>query len=142
MSSSARLQNRSLLMRMHRRCFLTLTSGAIAAPALVRRAYADAWPKDKVIRAIVPFSAGSTIDCRVVMDGLGPLLGQTIVVQNRGGAGGTIGTAAVANAEPDGYTLLINASAHSAAPGRIRGCPTIRQKISRASRCSAWCRMC
>ncbi len=105
-------------MRMHRRRFLTLTSGAIAAPALVRRAYADAWPKDKVIRAIVPFSAGSTIDIlgRVVMDGLGPLLGQTIVVENRGGAGGTIGTAAVANAEPDGYTLLINASAHSAAP--------------------------
>ncbi len=105
-------------MRMHRRRFLTLTSGAIAAPALVRRAYADAWPKDKVIRAIVPFSAGSTIDIlgRVVMDGLGPLLGQTIVVENRGGAGGTIGTAAVANAEPDGYTVLINASAHSAAP--------------------------
>ncbi len=103
-------------MRMHRRRFLTLTYAAIAAPALTRRAHADAWPKDKVIRAVVPFSAGSTIDIlgRAVMDGLGPLLGQTIVVENRGG--GTIGTAAVANAEPDGYTLLINASAHSAAP--------------------------
>ena len=43
-------------------------------------------------------------------------LGQTIVVENRGGAGGTIGSAVVAKADPDGYTLLINASAHSAAP--------------------------
>ncbi len=105
-------------MRMHRRRFLTLTSAAIAAPALVRRADADAWPKDKVIRAIVPFSAGSTVDIlgRVVMDGLGPRIGQTIVVENHGGAGGTIGSALVAKAEPDGYTLLINASAHSAAP--------------------------
>ncbi len=105
-------------MRIDRRRFLTLTSAAIAAPALVRSARADAWPKDKIIRAVVPFSAGSTIDIigRVVMDGLAQRLGQTIVVENRGGAGGTIGTAAIANADPDGYTLLINASAHSAAP--------------------------
>jgi tripartite-type tricarboxylate transporter receptor subunit TctC len=105
-------------VRVHRRRFLALTSAAIAAPALVRRAHADAWPKDKVIRAIVPFTAGSTVDIlgRVVMDGLGPRLGQTIVVENHGGAGGTIGSAMVAKAEPDGYTLLINASAHSAAP--------------------------
>ncbi len=105
-------------MRMHRRRFLTLTSAAVAAPAFVRRAYADAWPKDKVIRAVVPFSAGSTIDVlgRVVMDALSPRIGQTIVVENHGGAGGTIGTAMVAKADPDGYTLLINASAHSAAP--------------------------
>jgi tripartite-type tricarboxylate transporter receptor subunit TctC len=105
-------------MRMHRRRFLTLTSVAIAAPAFARRAYADAWPKDKVIRAIVPFSAGSTIDIlgRVVIDALSPRIGQTIVVENHGGAGGTIGTAMAAKADPDGYTLLINASAHSAAP--------------------------
>jgi tripartite-type tricarboxylate transporter receptor subunit TctC len=105
-------------MRLNRRRFLTITSAALAAPAFIRRAFADAWPKDKEIRAVVPFSAGSTIDIigRVVVDALSPRLGQTIVVENRGGAGGTIGTAAVANAEPDGYTLLINASAHSAAP--------------------------
>lgn len=105
-------------MRMHRRRFLALTSASIAMPALSRRALADAWPKDRVIRAIVPFSAGSTIDIlgRVVMDVVSQRLGQTIVIENRGGAGGTIGTAAVAVAEPDGYTLLVNASAHSAAP--------------------------
>ena len=103
---------------MHRRRFLSLGSAAIAMPALARSAYADAWPKDKVIRAIVPFSAGSTVDIlgRVVVDVISQRIGQTIVIENRGGTGGTIGTAAVATAEPDGYTLMINASAHSAAP--------------------------
>jgi tripartite-type tricarboxylate transporter receptor subunit TctC len=102
----------------NRRRVLTLACAAIMAPALGRRAFADAWPKDKIIRAVVPFAAGSTIDiiARIVLDPLSTQLGQTIVVENRGGAGGTIGSAAVAKSEPDGYTLLINASAHSAAP--------------------------
>ena len=74
--------------------------------------------KEKIIRAIVPFAAGSTIDIigRIVLDPLSSALGQTIVVENRGGAGGTIGSAAVVKSDPDGYTLLVNASAHSAAP--------------------------
>ncbi len=102
----------------NRRRFLTLASAALAAPALSRRAFADVWPKDKIIRAIVPFSAGSTVDIigRIVLDPLSRQLGQTIIVENRGGAGGTIGSAVAAKADPDGYTLLINAAAHSAAP--------------------------
>ena len=101
-----------------RRHFLNSASGALAIPALSRQAFANDWPKDKIIRAVVPFAPGSTIDIigRVVLDPLGRQLGQTIVVENRGGAGGTIGSAVVAKADPDGYTLLINASAHSAAP--------------------------
>jgi tripartite-type tricarboxylate transporter receptor subunit TctC len=101
-----------------RRRFLTLASAAAVMPALSRRACADAWPKDKVIRAVVPFAAGSTVDIigRIVLDPLSGQLGQTIVVENRGGAGGSIGSALVAKSEPDGYTLLVNASAHSAAP--------------------------
>jgi tripartite-type tricarboxylate transporter receptor subunit TctC len=100
-----------------RRRFLTLAAAALTAPAVARRAFADAWPKDRVIHAVVPFGAGSTVDIigRIVLDPLSAALGQTIVVENRGGAGGTIGSAAVAKAEPDGYTLLVNASAHSAA---------------------------
>ena len=80
-------------------------------------ASAPAWPT-KTIRAIVPFSIGSTVDIigRIVMEPLSAQLGQQILVENRGGAGGTIGTLQVAQAEPDGYTLLIHASAHSAAP--------------------------
>jgi tripartite-type tricarboxylate transporter receptor subunit TctC len=100
-----------------RRRFLTLAGAALATPALTGRAPAQAWPT-RNIRAMVPFSAGSTIDIigRLVLDPLSSQLGQTIVVENRGGAGGTIGTAIVAKAEPDGYTLLIHAAAHSAAP--------------------------
>jgi tripartite-type tricarboxylate transporter receptor subunit TctC len=105
------------MRRIDRRRFLTLASTALAAPALMRNAHAAGWPADKPIRAVVPFSAGSTIDVlgRVVLDAVSQSIGQTIIVENRGGAGGTIGTAMVANAEPDGYTLLINAAAHSAA---------------------------
>jgi tripartite-type tricarboxylate transporter receptor subunit TctC len=101
-----------------RRRFLTLASAALAAPAISRTAWADTWPKDRVIRAVVPFTAGSTIDIigRIVTDPLSQQLGQTIIIDNRGGAGGTIGSAYVAKADPDGYTLLINAAAHSGAP--------------------------
>jgi len=52
---------------------------------------------------------------------LGTQLGQPIVVENRGGAGGTIGSSTVAKSDPDGYTILINASAHSAAPAAYPG---------------------
>src|SRR6187431_2921449 len=102
-----------------RRRFLTLTTAAITAPAISRGAFAQsAWPTAKPIRAICPFTAGSTIDIlgRIVTDPLSQALGQTIVVENRGGAGGSIGSAAVAKSEADGYTLLINAAAHTAAP--------------------------
>jgi tripartite-type tricarboxylate transporter receptor subunit TctC len=99
-----------------RRQFVAIASAAAATPALSSRAVADAWPSEKVIRAVVPFGPGSTIDIigRVVLEPLSSALGQTIVVENRGGAGGTIGSAMVAKAAPDGYTLLINASAHTA----------------------------
>ncbi|MBI2294645.1 MAG: tripartite tricarboxylate transporter substrate binding protein [Betaproteobacteria bacterium] len=101
-----------------RRRFLQFSGAALATPALPRFASAQQkWPV-RPIRAIVPFSAGSTIDVigRIVLEPLSAALGQPIVVDNRGGAGGSIGTALVAKAEPDGHTLLIHASAHSAAP--------------------------
>jgi len=101
-----------------RRRFLNLAAAALAAPALPQLASAQSWPAARPIRAMIPFSAGSSLDIvgRIVLDPLSSQLGQTIVVENRGGAGGTIGTAAVAKADPDGYSILINASAHSAAP--------------------------
>jgi tripartite-type tricarboxylate transporter receptor subunit TctC len=96
------------------------TRSCIAALALLfppTMAAAQTYPV-KPIRAIVPFTIGSTLDVigRIVAEPLSAQLGQQIIVENRGGAGGSIGTAAVAQAEPDGYTLLIQASAHSAAP--------------------------
>jgi tripartite-type tricarboxylate transporter receptor subunit TctC len=101
-----------------RRKFLSIGVAALSAPALPAIVSAEEnWPS-RPIRAVVPFSAGSSIDIvgRIVADPLSQRLGQAIVVENRGGAGGTIGCAAVAQATPDGYTILINASAHSATP--------------------------
>jgi tripartite-type tricarboxylate transporter receptor subunit TctC len=102
---------------MHRRGFVARLAATLAVPAFAGNALAQAWPS-RPIRAICPFSAGSTIDIlgRVVADPLAQALGQSVVVENRGGAGGTIGSLVVAKADPDGYTLLINASAHTAAP--------------------------
>ena len=96
-----------------RRGVLRFAAAAVAATTgvLPESSFAAAWPKEKIIRAIVPFAAGSTIDIigRIVLDPLSNALGQTIVVENRGGAGGTIGSAAVVKSDPDGYTLLVNA---------------------------------
>jgi tripartite-type tricarboxylate transporter receptor subunit TctC len=96
----------------------------LALLALPGPAVAQSWPA-KPIRAIVPFSIGSTIDLigRIVAEPLAAQLGQPILVENRGGAGGTIGSNAVAQAEPDGYTLLVHASAHSAAPASYAKLP-------------------
>jgi tripartite-type tricarboxylate transporter receptor subunit TctC len=84
----------------------------LPAPAL-----GEAWPS-RPIHAIVPVGAGSTTDIvpRLVFEQLSRQLGQPIVVENRAGAGGTIGTAAVARAAPDGYVMLAHGSAHTIAP--------------------------
>ena len=104
-------------MSSTRRDWLRLAGAALAVPALPRVAHADRWPT-RPIRAVIPFTAGATVDIvgRIVLDPLSSQLGQPIVVENRGGAGGSIGTGLVAKAEPDGYTILVHASAHSAAP--------------------------
>src|SRR5689334_13944385 len=80
-------------------------------------AAADAWPA-RALRVVVPVGAGSTTDIipRLVFEQLSAQIGQPIVVENRTGAGGTIGSAQVAKAEPDGYTILAHGSAHTIAP--------------------------
>jgi tripartite-type tricarboxylate transporter receptor subunit TctC len=87
-------------------------------------AQAQAWPA-KPLRAIVPVGAGSSTDIvhRLVLEQLAADLGQPVVVENRVGAGGTIGTAAVAKAEPDGYTLLANGAAHTISPALYKSLP-------------------
>ena len=82
-------------------------------------AAAQAWPV-KPIRLMVPFPPGGSTDivARIVAQKLSERLGQSIVIENRGGAGGTIGTAIVAKAAPDGYTLgVASTSTHVVAPG-------------------------
>jgi tripartite-type tricarboxylate transporter receptor subunit TctC len=104
-------------MTLRRRDFLSLAAGAAALSGAPRFAQAQEWPS-KTIRAIVPFTAGSATDIipRTVFNQLSSDLGQPIVVENRTGAGGTLGAAAVARAEPDGYTLLAISSAHTIIP--------------------------
>jgi tripartite-type tricarboxylate transporter receptor subunit TctC len=75
------------------------------------------WPS-KPVRAIVPFSAGGAVDviARTVFDKVSAQIGQSIIVENRVGAGGTTGAAAAAKADPDGYTILVHSSSHTVAP--------------------------
>jgi tripartite-type tricarboxylate transporter receptor subunit TctC len=90
---------------MHRREFLQ--TSAAGAAALAAPAFAQAWPS-RPIKLVVPFPPGSSPDfiARLLAEPLGRALGQTVIVDNRAGAGGNVGTAAVAHAEPDGYTFL------------------------------------
>ena len=84
---------------------------------LISAAQAQTWP-DKPIRAYIPFGAGSATDVihRAVFDAVATELGQPIIVENRGGAGGTLAVGAVVRADPDGYTILANSSAHTVSP--------------------------
>ncbi|MBR0657311.1 Bug family tripartite tricarboxylate transporter substrate binding protein [Plastoroseomonas arctica] len=90
-----------------RRAALALAAAPLARPALAQ----GAWPS-RPIRLIVPFPPGGSNDvvARPLADRLQPLLGQPVVIENRGGAGGAIGAAAVSQAAPDGYTLMVTSS--------------------------------
>src|ERR687897_782736 len=83
------------------------TVALTAAACLALPASAQDYP-NRVVRVINPYPAGSTTDllARALAVGLSARLGQQFVVENRGGAGGAIGTAAVARADADGYSLL------------------------------------
>ena len=87
-------------------------------------ATAQMWPA-KPLRAVVPVSAGSSTDIvhRLVLERLSALLGQPIVIENRAGAGGIVGSAVVARAEPDGYTILAHGAAHTIAPALYKSLP-------------------
>ena len=94
-------------------CWVLITGSLLLADT----AQADNWPSH-LIKATIPFGAGSAADVvpRVVFDRLAAELGQPIVVENRPGAGGTIGSAAVAKADPDGYNILAQSSALTISP--------------------------
>jgi tripartite-type tricarboxylate transporter receptor subunit TctC len=99
-------------MRKFFRCVSVLASLLFAAVA-----QAEDWPSH-LIKATIPFGAGSATDVvpRLVFDRLSAELGQSIVVENRPGAGGTLGTALVVKAAPDGYSILAHSSALTIAP--------------------------
>ena len=101
-------------MKLVRRQFLHLTAGAAALPALTRMASALTYPT-RPVRLLVPFPAGGGPDvaARLLAAWLSDRLGQSFVVEDRPGAGGTIATEAVVRAAPDGYTLLCASAANA-----------------------------
>jgi tripartite-type tricarboxylate transporter receptor subunit TctC len=96
----------------------------VAASLFATVAQAEIWPS-RLIKATIPFGAGSATDVvpRLVFDRLSAELGQPIVIENRAGAGGTLGTGLVAKAEPDGYNVLAHSSALTIAPAIFPNLP-------------------
>jgi Tripartite tricarboxylate transporter family receptor len=93
-------------MKFPRRNFLCLAAGIAALPAMPRMAAAQGYPPHPMT-LIVPYPAGGGADAvaRVIAEGMRAFLGQPIIIENVGGAGGSTGTGRVARAPPDGYTL-------------------------------------
>jgi len=99
-------------MLASRRRLLLGTAALLPAPAL-----AQAWPH-RPIRLIVPYAPGGGTDvfARALAEGLRPLLGQPVLVENRAGANGVVGSEAVARAEPDGQVFLVDTGSHALNP--------------------------
>lgn len=103
---------------INRRRVLAAGTGLLGAAALPGLARAQAYPS-RPITLVVPFAPGGAVDisARAVADRLGKVLGQTVIVENRAGAGGAIGSALVAKAPADGYTLVVTSqSTHVVGP--------------------------
>jgi tripartite-type tricarboxylate transporter receptor subunit TctC len=100
----------------------SLTFLAVLAPW---SATAQGTYPSKPIRVIVPFAAGSTTDiiARAISDKMSQSMGQPLVIDNRGGASGTIGQQAVATSAPDGYTIMIHSSSHTVSPSTFAKLP-------------------
>ena len=105
-----------------RTALISMTCMALLAPwnANAQGAYPN-----KPIRVIVPFAPGSTTDiiARAISDKMSQSMGQALVIENRGGASGTIGQQAVATAAPDGYTIMIHSSSHTVSPSTFAKLP-------------------
>ena len=112
-----------------RPCKLLLRALGFAACAITLAAQAQTYP-DKPIKFVVPYPPGGGTDviARIVQPRLQALLGQSIVIDNKGGAGGSIGTDSVAKSAPDGYTVLFTLNSHTVNPAIYAKLPFDTQK--------------
>ena len=123
----------------------TLLAGIAAAPfagkASAQTANSQTWTGPHV-RVIVPYppAGGADTTARILYAKLGQMLDQQFIIENRGGAGGTIAEAIIAKADPDGYPILHDATAFSV--NSARSIPTCRSTIERISTRSRWFRWC
>jgi tripartite-type tricarboxylate transporter receptor subunit TctC len=110
-------------MKLSRRRFLHLAAGAAALPVILSIAHAQAYPT-RPIRLVVPFPPGGAFDAvgRPWVEKIKPLLG-TMVVENIGGGGSSLGAAAVARALPDGYTILLGGTQTHVNEALLKGRP-------------------
>src|SRR4029077_16033927 len=99
--------------------------GFVLAFVLAASAAAQAWPAAKPVRVIAVFPPGGSVDqvARVLAQQMSTQTGQTFIVDNRGGASGSIGTAVVAKAEPDGYTIRVGLDTRAVHPSLIPSLP-------------------
>ena len=103
-----------------KRILTVLAATLIAGGALAQ----TAWPS-KPIRMVVPFTAGSVTDIvgRTIAESMSKSLGQPVIIENKPGAGGTIGAAQVAKSDPDGHTILVHSSGHALNPALYPSLP-------------------
>ena len=109
-----------------RRTLLASVAAAAALTTLAPAALADASYPNRPIKLIVPFGAGGSTDmvARLLADKMGPILGQAVVIENKGGAGGSIGASEIAKSAPDGYTIgMATVSTHGANPAIMAKLP-------------------
>ena len=97
---------------------------AIFTVAASNAAFGQPWPSKNIV-AVIPFAPGNANDIvgRIVLEQLSKQLGQTIIIENRSGAGGTTGVASVAKGPPDGYTILVHSSTFAAAYSLYKSLP-------------------
>jgi len=110
-----------------RKLFYSITSGCMALAALAAPSLglAQAWPTKQAIRLVAVFPPGGSVDqvARILGPALQQQLGQSVIVENKGGASGAIGTAAVANSAPDGYTFAVVFDSHGVNPSLMPNLP-------------------
>jgi tripartite-type tricarboxylate transporter receptor subunit TctC len=110
--------------RTTRRALLATAVLALGAGSALAQGAGD-WPKRQPIKLVAVFPPGGSVDqvARILAPALNQQLGQTVIVENKGGASGSIGTAAVVQAPPDGYTLAVVFDTHGVNPALIPGLP-------------------